>query len=305
MCGACVDQDLAGPLPLTTTGTTAGRGNDHTMAPCGDGGASAPDVVLRWTAPAAGTYRFSTLGSSFDTILYARAIDCTGPILACNDDDPGGGLHSIFQLSLGAGQTVVLVLDGWGGGQGTYVLRIEAVMGGMGCGNGVCTAMESCATCPIDCGPCGFCGDFICDMAAGERCDTCPTDCGMCMMCGDGFCDAWAGETCTNCTIDCGACPPVCGNGSCDPGEGCLTCPGDCGVCPGTCGNGVCGPGETCASCQVDCGMCGGSCTHDVCLEGPPLVNGCSPCVTQVCAFDPFCCTAQWDGLCAEEAAMV
>jgi hypothetical protein len=33
-------------------------------------------------------------------------------------------------------------------------------------------------------------------------------------------------------------------------------------------------------------------------MAGPPLVTGCSPCVTAVCLADPQCCTTEWDQNC-------
>jgi hypothetical protein len=46
------------------------------------------------------------------------------------------------------------------------------------CGDGVCSAFESCALCPADCGTCQLCGDRRCD--PGETCASCPGDCGAC-----------------------------------------------------------------------------------------------------------------------------
>ena len=54
-----------------------------------------------------------------------------------------------------------------------------------GCGDGECTADETCNTCPADCGACDpICGDGTCD--TGETCGSCPQDCD---PCGD-----WPGE---------------------------------------------------------------------------------------------------------------
>jgi hypothetical protein len=47
-----------------------------------------------------------------------------------------------------------------------------------GCGDGVCSAIESCRLCPSDCGSCQACGDFHCD--PGEDCTSCPGDCEPC-----------------------------------------------------------------------------------------------------------------------------
>lgn len=46
------------------------------------------------------------------------------------------------------------------------------------CGDGVCSALESCRLCPDDCGACQACGDLHCD--PGEDCASCPGDCGAC-----------------------------------------------------------------------------------------------------------------------------
>ncbi|MBK7585960.1 MAG: hypothetical protein IPI67_37965 [Myxococcales bacterium] len=101
-----------------------------------------------------------------------------------------------------------------------------------GCGDSVCSAGESCASCSVDCGACPTsCGDASCN--AGETCSSCPGDCGACPpTCGDGACNG--SESCSTCSLDCGACLPTCGNGSCETGESCATCPADCVVaaCP-------------------------------------------------------------------------
>jgi hypothetical protein len=46
------------------------------------------------------------------------------------------------------------------------------------CGEGVCSAFESCGLCPADCGACRACGDLQC--VAGETSASCPGDCGSC-----------------------------------------------------------------------------------------------------------------------------
>ncbi|WP_437650674.1 hypothetical protein [Sorangium sp. So ce362] len=69
-----------------------------------------------------------------------------------------------------------------------------------------------------------------------------------------------------------------------------------------TCGDGVCEPGEDCGSCPQDCGSCP-TCDHEVCDPGTPLDPACGdPCVSVVCAADPYCCTSEWDRVCVEAA---
>lgn len=126
------------------------------------------------------------------------------------------------------------------------------------------------------------------------------------------------GETCNGIDDDCNG---QVDNGNPGGGGGCNT--GQQGICgPGTfvCSGGglVCqqnqGPvGEVCGNgadddCngQVDNGCGGGPCPFDLCTSpGLPQVNGCDPCVTQVCAADPFCCNNQWDGICVNEVETV
>ena len=81
----------------------------------------APDQAYRWTAPATGTYTFTTEGSSYDTLLYAYK---GGNEIACNDDY-GGSLTSRITLSLVAGDDVTVFIDGYGAAAGDYVLNIE------------------------------------------------------------------------------------------------------------------------------------------------------------------------------------
>lgn len=104
------------------TGTTSGGVNDESGS-CG--GSGAPDQRLVFEAPTTGTYRFTTSGSSYDTVLYIRDAndgDCDGPQLACNDD--GDGLRSVVTRALDAGDIVLIVVDGYGSGSGSWVLNI-------------------------------------------------------------------------------------------------------------------------------------------------------------------------------------
>lgn len=44
------------------------------------------------------------------------------------------------------------------------------------------------------------------------------------------------------------------------------------------------------------------SCSHSECFYGEALTNGCSSCVTTVCAQDLYCCNNEWDSFCVYEA---
>ncbi len=50
---------------------------------------------------------------------------------------------------------------------------------------------------------------------------------------------------------------------------------------------------------QSTSGQC--TCSHDKCSPGGPLGQGCEPCVTKICANDPFCCGVAWDNTCVEK----
>jgi len=85
-----------------------------------------------------------------------------------------------------------------------------------------------CSQCVYNCDGGPECGDGECN--AIESCGSCPVDCGVCpVVCGDGSCDSE--ESCSSCPSDCGACPAVCGNGACESTESCAVCSADCGEC--------------------------------------------------------------------------
>jgi hypothetical protein len=116
--GVCPDLDLGSRVPQTFVGANAGFGDDHYRT-CGFLGGE--DLMLQWTAPTDGTFVFDTTGSSFDTVL--GVLDgCAGPEIGCNDDSVG--LTSQVALMMVAGQSVILVIDGYQGATGDVVLNI-------------------------------------------------------------------------------------------------------------------------------------------------------------------------------------
>lgn len=119
--GDCGASDLGSDLPVAITGTTSGVG--ALEGTCG--GDTASDAVFEWTAPSAGTYDITTAGSDFDTVLYVVAGGCIGDELACNDDS--GGLQSAVSVTLAAGQTIAIVVDGYDTDEsGAFDLSIAA-----------------------------------------------------------------------------------------------------------------------------------------------------------------------------------
>lgn len=108
-----------GSLPASIMGSTVGAPDSFDVS-CSSGGA---DRSFLFTAPATGTYQFDTLGSGYDTLLEILAGECTGPSLGCNDD--GAMLSSLVQISLAQGQLVTIVVDGFGGNTGSFVLNVK------------------------------------------------------------------------------------------------------------------------------------------------------------------------------------
>ncbi|GIW44316.1 MAG: hypothetical protein KatS3mg077_1598 [Candidatus Binatia bacterium] len=105
----------------SVSGETSGESGD--AGSCG--GTEAPELSLTFTAPRAGSYTFDTFGSAFDTVLYVRSEN--GTELGCNDDvQLGVHAWSRVRVTLGAEQTVRVIVDGFGSQSGAFVLRIHA-----------------------------------------------------------------------------------------------------------------------------------------------------------------------------------
>lgn len=108
----CPDVDLgtATGATVVTAAELTGATPDNRTGSCSYGGAG-HDLAYRWTASGAGTYRFATT-TSVDTVLYLLDGDCAGAELACNDDGPSGAA-SALSATLTAGQTVIVVVEGF------------------------------------------------------------------------------------------------------------------------------------------------------------------------------------------------
>jgi hypothetical protein len=142
-CGSCTQCPQAhqtGPLPSVFQGTTVGLSDLVTLG-CGAAQPSG-DYAVAFTAPYAGTFSFDTFGSSLDTVLAVRDNDCAGEELDCNDD--AIGLQSQVILHLSEGQTVAVIVDGYYGNEGDFVLNIREVGDASDC----CTATPGIRGCP-------------------------------------------------------------------------------------------------------------------------------------------------------------
>jgi len=112
-------------LPYSDTGATYDNIDDYD-AVCPYPGSISPDVVYRYDAPASTNICLDLCGSDYDTKLYV--LDAALNVLACNDDfyvgEPCGLYVSrIENLFVPAGQTIYIVVDGYGGDCGNYVFN--------------------------------------------------------------------------------------------------------------------------------------------------------------------------------------
>lgn len=187
---ACPNAELTGPLPITVTGNT-GIELDTSSGSCTVG--NAPDFSYTFTAPQDGVYVFDTIGSAFDTAIYAFAGEaCAGVELGCDDDGlPSDFFTSLLALSMTADETITLVVDGdTPVSSGDYILNVSAV--DSECGNEVLELAEECdgGTVPDTC--------FSLGLGGGQL-----------------TCDS------VTCQYDTSACGQNCNNGTIDPGEAC------------------------------------------------------------------------------------
>jgi hypothetical protein len=155
-------------LPYSNTGTTSGYNDDYDEE-CPYSGSTSPDVVYAFTPTADVLVDISlcNAGTDYDTKLYLYEDTYTpGSPYACNDDACPGYVSEILGLTLYAGHTYYIVIDGYGGAFGNYEITINEV-----------------TPCVVECPPGAFqepetCGDDTnggCNMAVPQFT---PIDCG-------------------------------------------------------------------------------------------------------------------------------
>ncbi len=191
----------------------------------------------------------------------------------------------------------------------------------VGAGYGVCAP---CPTLVNDCaGDGGSGGGGSCDHDVCEAGGPLQPSCGACAAdvcnvdpycCEQGWDDTCIGEVEDFCAGGCdgGGGGGACGHDECTTGaaldESCSTCTSAvCAADPFCCQtewDDIC-VGEVETECGEDCGSGGGGCLHDECSQGGPLVSTCSPCVSDVCSQDDFCCSTDWDAQCVDEADQI
>jgi hypothetical protein len=112
-------------LPYHDTGTTSGYTDDYDEV-CPYTGSTSPDVVYSFTAPADAIVDITLCnGSAYDTKLYIYENSYTpGSPYACNDDECPGWVSELLGVPMTGGNTYFIVIDGYGGSYGSYVLDI-------------------------------------------------------------------------------------------------------------------------------------------------------------------------------------
>ena len=108
-------------IPGYDTGTTAGYTDDYDVV-CPFGGTS-PDVVYVGTPAADIVVDIDLFGSDYDTKVYV--FDEELNVVACNDDFYADYVSKIEQLALQGGALYYIIVDGWSGDYGNYVLDIR------------------------------------------------------------------------------------------------------------------------------------------------------------------------------------
>ncbi|MFT6397054.1 MAG: cysteine-rich repeat protein, partial [Bradymonadia bacterium] len=205
--------------PIATLGTlglaavigdTCAQDDFDGSASCG-GANSGGDYAVGFTAPSPGTFRFSTDNDTrdFDTALYARD-SCGGTELICNDDTDG--VASQVELTLDAGETVVVYVSGFGVACGNFALDVtEVTVDPAICGDGAVEGLEGCDDGNTAAGD--GC-DAICVVEAGWDCPigaACAETCGDRLIVGGETCDdgnTVDGDGCSaTCTVESAGCP--------------------------------------------------------------------------------------------------
>ncbi|MEZ4389014.1 MAG: hypothetical protein R3D98_15820 [Candidatus Krumholzibacteriia bacterium] len=106
-------------FPFAATGTTVGYTDDYDEA-CPYTQSTSPDVVYTFSVPHDIWTFIDMYGSTYDTKIYVYDEDLE--LVACNDDYYPDYVSRIENLLLLADVTYYLVIDGYGGDSGQYVV---------------------------------------------------------------------------------------------------------------------------------------------------------------------------------------
>jgi hypothetical protein len=110
-------------LPVVDgTGTTVGYNDDYDEI-CPYSGSTSPDVVYTFMGDGNGV-NIDMFGSAYDTKIYVY--DENLALVACNDDFYSDWTSKIENMPTAAGVAYYVVIDGYGGSSGSYLINIDA-----------------------------------------------------------------------------------------------------------------------------------------------------------------------------------
>ena len=125
--GTVSQQSFAGDLgsrlgaPIATYNTCSASNQWRTT--CGSG--SSRDVSYVWRVPETGAYSFSTINSSFDTVLEIRNYRATSEVMGCNDDTGSVYQSRVTLTGLVKGVLLLITIEGYEGDCGNVQLNIS------------------------------------------------------------------------------------------------------------------------------------------------------------------------------------
>jgi hypothetical protein len=124
-CPRCPAKDLGSSVgTAVVSADTSKLPSSRFIADCGGSG---PELGYLWVAPESATYRFDTLGSTFDTVVAVLdGAGCLGTQLTC-DNNYYGTQQSGASYALSAGEVVTVVVDGYNFTEGEFQLNIEKI----------------------------------------------------------------------------------------------------------------------------------------------------------------------------------
>jgi hypothetical protein len=121
----CASATAIASLPYNATGYTCDNVDDYDEV-CPYTGSTSPDVVYSYTTATTDTIDIDLYGSSYDTKVYVYQDACDNAHLwACNDDYYPDYVSAIFGLVIDGGHTYYIVVDGYGGACGDYVITVS------------------------------------------------------------------------------------------------------------------------------------------------------------------------------------
>lgn len=149
---SCIDSDpIVVANSSTITGNSTGATND--FSPSCQSFSTAPDIAHEIYFPGdLASFTANTNTSSYDTVLYMRAAECSASDYVC-DDLGGTGVQSLFTVNNVPAGLYYVIVDGYSSNSGPYTLSLSGVIrtgaacdvaqissGMLSCETGSCTA---------------------------------------------------------------------------------------------------------------------------------------------------------------------